>query len=291
MLYFIVDARFSVYKYKKGNVIIMKQSVLSGAIYEVKDGRRKEEFNLLDSKDRDAFIESHIALAISEAKKYALMYRSDEVVLDDLIQEGIMGLIIAADKFDSNRGIKFSTHAVNWIRSQIRIWLADRDLIIKGPKFYQKKFELTEVVDELRSENECEPILEEIASRMGKGIKEVNELLCHSDNSVGQYYDDRRGINAKLDSVVNDVSHISDAMIKRYEMREIIDFLLDKLSERERKVVEYRCGFRGNGGSITLKQIAQVMGVSGQRVKQIEDEAYSKMREICESEGLEVELV
>ena len=269
----------------------MAEDLLTGVMYgrrcSERQGIYRDTFNKNDVDDRNDFLETHIPLVINEARKIMESYkRSDEVVLDDLIQEGMMGLIRAADKFDQDRGIRFSTYATGWIMSSIKKYLGDRNIIPKGVVFYQKFHKLTRAIDDLRSEIERDPTIDEIANYVGQDIDVINSLLQYSDD-VRQHNDSIESVSAVLDYVVNDVSSIGDILIDRVDVREIVDFLLDNLSDRERKVIECRCGLKYTDGA-SFKEIGKVLGVTPERVRQIEEDALDKMRLVCMIEGIDV---
>ncbi len=221
------------------------------------------------------FIESNLKLVI----EIALKYRDRGLPIQDLIQEGNIGLMVAIDGFDPDRGFKFSTYAYNWIRQRIVRALSNYSRTIRYPVYLiEQRSKILRTRNNLTIKLNREPTLEEIANELRiseKIVKKIyniqsqpislNELIGEdSDHEFSCIIPDP---NASVeDKVINKIC--------REEIRKLVDS--DILKEREKEIVKYRFGFY-SCGILTFDEIGHIYGITRQRVKQIEETALLKL--------------
>jgi RNA polymerase primary sigma factor len=247
------------------------------AAEEIELAKRIERGDML-AKDR--MINSNLRLVVSIAKKY----QGQGLSLGDLIQEGVIGLIRAAEKFDWRRGFKFSTYATLWIRQAIQRGLHNTSRTIRMPvHIAQRERKISRVERELNVKLGREPTEEEIAEAAELPLEEVEEIrkasqpMASLDQPVG---DD--GDSAFGDFLATDRPEPQEEVIESYR-DEAVRRALDKLPERERDVVELRFGV-GRAEPTPLRETGRVLGMSAERVRQLEERA---LRQLAESGDLE----
>lgn len=224
---------------------------------------------------RTRLIEANLRLVIKIARAYA----NFDVPLIDLIQEGNMGLIKAAERFDYRRNVRFSTYASWWIKQAVTRSLVNSRRAIRLP---HRKEELIKRIHKtygyLSQVLGREPGYPEIAVELGvseRAVYEALEISCTVVPLEGDSSDEETG--SVLD-VYADETYSPDAALFRNNMREQTLSLLEALMEKERQVLIYRFEFYGNKRR-TLKGIGESMGISAETVRQIEKRAIRKLRE------------
>jgi len=236
--------------------------------------------------DRDAIrkmVSANLGLVVSVAMKYA----DRDVPLMDLIQEGSFGLMKAAEKFDYTRQIKFSTYADDWIRKYILSCVLDDGLIpVKGYTAAQIRKVLA-AKNTLSQELEREPNLEEIAQKSGFTPEDVKKYLslipkiCSLDEPAGEDGD------TTLQQILEDPQpNQSQEQLVCRELERTMETLLGQLPEREQRILRLRYGME-DGTCHKLDEIGSLLGVSGQRVRQLEQRALEKLRQMGAEFGLE----
>lgn len=237
--------------------------------------------------DEDAIrmmVNSNLRLVVSIAREYA----GRGVPLLDLIQEGSIGLLTAARKFDYTMETRFSTYATNWIRQGVNRYLMNHASLIRVPRHTMERMrKILAVKTALQQELEREPELNEIAKRSGIPEKKVQELLnllpqvCSLDAPAGDPEHDT------LQTLLEDIQtpQPQEELI-RQELRHTMDGLLGMLNPRQQQVLRLHFGMEDDVCH-SLDQIGKMLGISKERARQIERQAMDKLRSLGADLGLE----
>lgn len=227
-----------------------------------------------DEEARKQLIEANLRLVVKIAKAYV----STDVGLLDLVQEGNLGLLKAASKYDHRKKVRFSTYASWWIKQSITRALSNKRRSIRLP--HRKEDALRKIQRSYNTLSQSlmrRPSVEEVASDVGLPAEEVVQILNISTGPVS-LDSDINSDSGTLHDVFEDYSYAPDTEIMQQVTREETLRFLERLREKEKKILLYRFAFYG-GKKYTLKRISDEMGISPETVRQIEMRALRKLRQ------------
>jgi RNA polymerase primary sigma factor len=231
-----------------------------------------------DREAKERMINSNLRLVVHNARKYM----GHGVSLGDLIQEGIVGLNRAVEKFDWRRGFKFSTYATWWIRQACQRAIANQSKTIRIPVHIdERRNKLTRIRQRFELEHGRAPTLEELAEAAGMSLRHTEEALETVEAAVS--LNKRVGEDdVELGELFADPESVDPEASALDTMRGVaIRQAVERLPERERRVVELRFGFDGEVQS--LEAIGRELGITRERVRQLEANAFARLEQELES--------
>ena len=239
-----------------------------------------------DKKAREKLINANLRFVVSVAKKF----RGQGMPLEDLINEGNIGLMTAVDKFEPEKGYHFISYAVWWVRQAILKALAEQSRPVRLP--LNRSNELIQIVraknDLIHNKGISDPTVDEIAAASGLDVTLVKNLLEVTIDMISfdsPIKGDEEGDSSYFD-FVEDKSQSPEDDVVNHMMEKDVRGLLSVLGDKERDIIEKRYGFNGNE-PMSLKAIGDEYNLTKERIRQIEKAALQKLRNNGESVGLE----
>ena len=258
---------------------------LLSAAEEIKLARNARDGNFAA---RQHMIEANLRLVVSIARHY--QHRG--LPFDDLIEEGNLGLIHALEKFDPERGFRFSTYATWWVRQYVERAIMNQSRTVRLPIYVIKELNIVlraiRQLDRERGAQDDRPgtMVDDLASLLDRPAEEIRQLLALNERSAS--LDSPLDIDPELsmsDSIADEAAEDPATHLAQHEAEELVAEWVAQLTDRQRLVVERRYGLGGHDAT-TLDHIAGDLGLTRERVRQIQTEALSKLRKRIARDGL-----
>ncbi len=263
-----------------------RSSVLSRYFTEIREYpllTKDEEMALADGVKRgdraslNELIESNLSFVV----KVSSEYRNLGLPFEDLLNEGNIGLIEAAHRYDASKGTKFITYAIWWIRKSILKALSEHSNLVRVPSYQMKKVrEIRDAEASLRRSLGRAPERGEISTRLSKSVNKIDQVLQFTMREVS--LDDKVGKDRDkpiAEYLVDPTCSSPENELINRESNSLVGEAMAHLTEQERIVVAFRFGLAG-GPPLTLKEIGQKMGISRERVRQVECQAKGRLRKM-----------
>lgn len=277
----IADDSVKIYLQQIGKIKLLSSEEELEVAKKIKEENSEEAKKIL--------VNANLRLVVSIAKKYI----GRGLSFLDLIQEGNMGLMRSAEKFDYSKGYKFSTYATWWIQQAITRAIADKSRLIRLPvHMIETLSKIKKISLDLTIENGIAPTKEEIAYKIGMPVQKLTALIESAQGTISiESPANQKDENAKLSDFIVDESTLSpDTKVTQDSLFCDIKKMLNHLSEKERNVLIMRYGMDDNGEKKTLEEIGTYYGVSRERIRQIENRAMSKLKKLCRNNNVNTNL-
>jgi RNA polymerase primary sigma factor len=251
---------------------------------------REEEIELAiraqngDQEARSKLILSNLRFVITIAKSYI----NTGIPFADLISEGNIGLMTAVDRFDPHRGIHFISYAVWWIKQAILKYIAERSRLVRFPMNRTNELlKIERFINDYMAKHGTAPDSETISKNLGISKEDVELLLSRKSRDYVSFYSNVFDDSDVTFGEVFDVdSETPEEIAINNSIREEIRKIIDSLPEREREVIKYRFGFYGK--EYSLKEVGEIMNLTKERIRQIENKALEKIKEIIKTKSPEL---